>query len=1347
MKAESLSGIADRWQASLDDSSGALQPFPAPPMGKIQDEMVEPAEKVQKVYLIMPSSVTEGGDSKVATLQFSYPEKTSLTFTVAGYPKGRLVFPSKVRMKAGKKSVSFKFSVKDDKATTLNQLVGIKLAIPEYKFEILNVCPSFDNEKPPVVKLAVPSSFQEGDMLSKTATLTLSRALDKDGFVTLVQSPENQLAIPEQIVIPAGKTSVDFPISALQNDLIEGDSLITISAKAGKSTLAKARTTLSDNDRLLLSFEMPEKVSEGGKVAGKVTIPGTLKNDLKVLLSAVNGSGLSFPASVTIWAGLREATFQVSALQNTRLDGTREAVISARAGNVSAKDRGLVVTDDDVAGYRVSVLDGVVAPGQPRKIKVSAVDVEGNIVTGFSGPVNLALIISGGGSQPTSPSLVHLSSGYWSGKVTIPASSSLATALTARDSAGRNGGSGHFDSVRTLGLKAVDLIWDPLRERIYASVPTGAVHQVVAIDPNTMQITGGVATGQDPGKLALTSGGEYLYVSLKGNGTIAKIDPATMTVAAVFSAGSGAGGALYAADIATVPGQPDLVVATRSPLDRNTVNNSVAVYENGVPRQAVTPVRDGGNFLYPTSDPTVFLDFANRWHNSSPSITRRMLKVTAGGISEEPEARIIRMWWTPRTRIYGDMVLFPEGDVYDWEKLKPLGKYSYGGSVCPDAASHRVFYLERYQAGTLSGAVTKLAAYDPVTQNPIDALDLPAIPDDPVDFIRWGESGLAFCNSDTLMLVNSPRLLPSQAATDLVTSIEVPSTPPAVGQWVDCKVTVTNRGPNPARNAYLSVGFSDKVEIKRASADHGLHEIVGDGANLTVDELAAGMSATLNLTVTSASVASIACTALARSSAVDPDFSNSGSHALINYGHWDGPNARNKVGLVGCGQVYDPARKLIWISNAASTELYPVYSPSDGAYEYYYDPVRKIKPPVSRSVVSMDPYTGRISKPIPLNADPAPGAMALSDNGRYLFVGLRDVGEISRIDLQASPPETVRIVLPKDPYSAVPQASDIEALEGDGTSIIVTIKGGGYVAAIDGSTARKVKVERFSFTDTNLITFINRTANPAVFTGVGGMLYRLSVTPEGVWVNKTREKPHGGDFSSSGSGELWMWNMNLFEVGSLAQVVNLLPWSYGLSILENPRNRAYFLDATKITAFDTVTRSRLGELSLVKHEWELNERSFMRWGSDGFSILNDDGVFLARWALAAPAVVVSRSDAPMMPEATGNATDADGDGIPHAFEQLFGSSSSGFDPNPVKLTTATEGGKSVIRLRFPRRVGMTMSDYGYEISPDLKNWKPVDAVSEVPLSLEWINGVNVENIETTFEAPDSGSGFVRLRWR
>jgi hypothetical protein len=440
---------------------------------------------------------------------------------------------------------------------------------------------------------------------------------------------------------------------------------------------------------------------------------------------------------VRIPAGQTQVAFTLSAADNTALDGTRNVNVTAAANTFSPASRSVVVRDNDVATYRFAALTDIVNVSKPMNLSVSAVDVEGNTIPNFSANVNLSVVSANGTAQALTPATVNVTGTTgWSGTVTFPALTDSPVTLRASDGDGTSGESPSVDIMRTLGLVTADIIWDAARERLYASVPATAsgpyANKVVSINPVTMEITGSVATNQDPGQMALTSGGEYLYVALKANGAIAKVDPAAMAVISTFPVGTDPSyGTLYAEDLCTVAGQPDVVIVSQFRKSVSPRHNGVAAYDNGVVRPVKTQDHTGSNIIEPSADPTIFFGY----NTETTEFGFRRLKLSANGLTQMQVDGSLFSGFSADMRSNGDRVYSTSGVAVDGALMKRVGTFSASGFVFPDSGFARVYYLE--PKSSFSSSYEALSAHDPATFSLVRRLTMA-----PVNalgsLVRWG---------------------------------------------------------------------------------------------------------------------------------------------------------------------------------------------------------------------------------------------------------------------------------------------------------------------------------------------------------------------------------------------------------------------------------------------------------------------------------------------------------------------------------------------------------------------------------------------------------------------------------
>ena len=115
-------------------------------------------------------------------------------------------------------------------------------------------------------------------------------------------------------------------------------------------------------------------------------------------------------------------------------------------------------------------------------------------------------------------------------------------------------------SIRTMDLKAYDLIYNPHDGFLYVAVPGGVLERgntVTIIDPATASFVASIPVGSDPQTLALSDDGSTLYVGLRGASVVKRINIATRSVDLDIPMPTDAPyGPVFASDLSVMPGHP-----------------------------------------------------------------------------------------------------------------------------------------------------------------------------------------------------------------------------------------------------------------------------------------------------------------------------------------------------------------------------------------------------------------------------------------------------------------------------------------------------------------------------------------------------------------------------------------------------------------------------------------------------------------------------------------------------------------------------------------------------------------------------------------------------------------------
>ncbi len=174
--------------------------------------------------------------------------------------------------------------------------------------------------------------------------------------VALSSSDTSELTVQATATILAGQTSVTFPINAIDDALIDGSQTVTITASAPAygADLTRTMTVQDLEPSLGLSTNTPVVREDGASL--ELTVTRLDQADLSqpkiVTLVSVNVPGggaltLNVPGTVTIPIGATSVTFAVTIVDDTLLDGTQVAQVTASGAGIISGSILINVTDHE----------------------------------------------------------------------------------------------------------------------------------------------------------------------------------------------------------------------------------------------------------------------------------------------------------------------------------------------------------------------------------------------------------------------------------------------------------------------------------------------------------------------------------------------------------------------------------------------------------------------------------------------------------------------------------------------------------------------------------------------------------------------------------------------------------------------------------------------------------------------------------------------------------------------------------------------------------------------------------------------------------------------------------------
>ena len=772
-------------------------------------------------------------------------------------------------------------------------------------------------------------------------------------------------------------------------------------------------------------------------------------------LEIINGTGFSSSSTVQVNGG---SPLSNSGGNNTQLLFTLPAANFTSIGSLSitvsnpgtSPSNAVIVT---VAPNPVPAISGI----SPNSAAVGS--------TGFT------LTASGSNFVPTSVlqwngsarATTFVSNYQITATISAPDIQTLGNSSVTVSNPSPGGGTSTASTFTTyLNLAANDLVFSQSMQLLYASVPStagpGLGNSIVSIDPYTGTLGAPIFVGSEPNKLALSSDGNTIWVSLNGAASVREVNLITQTPGTQIGLGGGPG--IYdppstAQALAVMPGHPDTVAVAAPP--NFGYSSDVTIYDSGVARTNAqsSNLSCCSGIVGMVFDPTgTKLYEAGSGYGIATVDSTGITGSTALNTSVQTNA----------LRVDSGRAYLTSGVILDANLGTQLGVFSVSqgqnayGPVAPDSSIGEGFVVTNpnfgaaYQINTYDLLTFILKGSIPVSVTNGSTGQVTAL-------TRWGQDGLAFTTGSQVYILRSPLVRDlSSSLADLSISANVPAFG-TTGTNLNYSLTVKNAGPVTASRATLIDDLPSGSTLQSVSASQGSCSF---GAELVCDlgVLNAGSSGTVQFTVTPltpgtltntatvyapegdpnpANNTVVSTTAITGSvynpnpamTSISPDLVQAGSPSFTLTINGSGFVAGSTVQLnstalattfvsdsqlsatVPAGDVASMGWSWINVTNAApgggSTSSLPLTTygvVSLDVNRFSFDPyTRQLYATVpstatqvaGNSLVAIDPVSGSLGAPINIGSEP--NRLSESSDGHYIYIGLDGSLSLTRVDL------------------------------------------------------------------------------------------------------------------------------------------------------------------------------------------------------------------------------------------------------------------------------------------------------------------------------------------------------------
>jgi chitodextrinase len=262
-----------------------------------------------------------------------------------------------------------------------------------------------------------------------TGTITLAASSTSGTTFTLTSNQTSAASVPPSVTVPAGQTTVSFPIST---SVVTSDTPLLITAASTGLTLTNTLVPVAVLGDLLVN---PGAVTAGSSATGTIYLNENAPKGGIVVAMATNNGAASVTASVTVPAGSSTVSFPI----------TTSAVTSNTSVTIDASYAGALVTATLTVNVAPPVISGVTAVN----ITMSGATITWTTDKPSDSQVSYGLTVAYGSLSALNSALVTSHSLNLTG---LAPSTTYHYQVRSHDSQGRSASSGDFVFTTAGGL-------------------------------------------------------------------------------------------------------------------------------------------------------------------------------------------------------------------------------------------------------------------------------------------------------------------------------------------------------------------------------------------------------------------------------------------------------------------------------------------------------------------------------------------------------------------------------------------------------------------------------------------------------------------------------------------------------------------------------------------------------------------------------------------------------------------------------------------------------------------------------------------------------------------------------
>jgi len=310
--------------------------------------------------------------------------------------------------------------------------------------------------------------------------------------------------------------------------------------------------------------------------------------------------------------------------------------------------------------------------------------------------------------------------------------------------------SGSTTQVNAINVAGFAMAWDPNSALLYVGTTdfdSAYPNSIVAISGESGSIVKAQTVGTDPWAVSVSANGQYLYVGYYSATTMTQLPlPGLASPVTWALTNPGSSDVYYAGDLKAAPVSPHATAVVLFDWNLYTYDTGgLVIYDDSVERPDFL-----GGWGSGLSGPESYETLA--WGASDKILTAAGAGGPIFGLQVSPSGVVFDAQGSDNSfnacggEIHSDfgtgLIYSDCGNVADPTTLATVGTYNASGLVAPDSSLDRVFILGQTAAQANTNNFT-IKSFDEKAYTPVSSITLANLLGTPLQFVRWGTSGLA----------------------------------------------------------------------------------------------------------------------------------------------------------------------------------------------------------------------------------------------------------------------------------------------------------------------------------------------------------------------------------------------------------------------------------------------------------------------------------------------------------------------------------------------------------------------------------------------------------------------------